>query len=103
MSVKRMCFWVLFVMLFTGMFSLARWFYMDANKRVAERHKIDERVCMRCGYRERVEQDYARGVNDALNAMSLLALEQRMDETNRTWGAMAEIVCQRLKVERAIK
>ena len=43
---------------------------------------------------------YGEGVNDALDTITLLSLEQRMVETNRTWGAMAEIVCERLSVER---
>jgi len=43
---------------------------------------------------------YARGANDALDAIILLHLEQRLWGTNRTWGAMAEIVCERLYVER---
>jgi hypothetical protein len=43
---------------------------------------------------------YAKGANDALDAIILLALEQRLQSTNRTWGAMAEIVCERMKIER---
>lgn len=62
--------------------------------------KTTERVCERCGYRE-ADTDYARGVNAALDAVMLLDLEQDLQETNRTWGAMADVVCQRLNVERA--
>ena len=44
--------------------------------------------------------DYANGVNAALDAIILLSLEQQLQGTNRTWGAMAEIVCKRLSIER---
>ena len=44
--------------------------------------------------------EYARGVNDALDCITLLNLEQQLYQTNRTWGAMGEIVAQRLSVER---
>jgi predicted RNA polymerase sigma factor len=47
-----------------------------------------------------VSDQYAAGVNAALDAMMLLNLEQQLQGTNRTWGAMAEIVCERLRVER---
>jgi hypothetical protein len=47
-----------------------------------------------------VSDQYASGVNAALDAMMLLNLEQQLQGTNRTWGAMAEIVCERLRVER---
>jgi len=43
---------------------------------------------------------YAKGVNDALDAITLLSLEQRLEGTNRTWGAMADIVRERLHVEK---
>jgi hypothetical protein len=43
---------------------------------------------------------YANGVNDALNCITLLALEQSIDNTNRTWGAMSDIVRTRLHVEK---
>lgn len=43
---------------------------------------------------------YAKGVNDALDAIALLSLEQRLEGTNRTWGAMADIVRKRLQVEK---
>ena len=43
---------------------------------------------------------YAKGANDALDAIILLHLEQRLQGTNRTWGAMAEIVCERMHIER---
>jgi len=43
---------------------------------------------------------YAKGANDALDAIILLSLEQRLHGTNRTWGAMAEIVCERMNIER---
>ena len=43
---------------------------------------------------------YAKGANDALDAIILLSLEQRLQGTNRTWGAMAEIVCERMNIER---
>ncbi|MFA5130655.1 MAG: hypothetical protein WC477_07155 [Patescibacteria group bacterium] len=43
---------------------------------------------------------YAKGANDALDAIILLHLEQRLQGTNRTWGAMAEIVCERMNIER---
>ena len=43
---------------------------------------------------------YAKGVNDAIDAITLLSLEQRIQGTNRTWGAMADIVRERLHVER---
>ena len=43
---------------------------------------------------------YAQGVNDALDAITLLSLEQRLEGTNRTWGAMADIVRERLHVVR---
>jgi hypothetical protein len=43
---------------------------------------------------------YAKGANDALDAIILLNLEQQLQGTNRTWGAMAEIVCERLNIER---
>jgi hypothetical protein len=43
---------------------------------------------------------YERGVNDALDAITLLSLEQRLEGTNRTWGAMADIVRERLHVEK---
>jgi hypothetical protein len=42
---------------------------------------------------------YDKGVYEALSAFMLLDLEQRLEGTNRTWGAMSAIVCQRLKVE----
>lgn len=52
----------------------------------------------------RVQQnDYERGVNDALDAIILLDLEQNLTHTNRTWGAMAEVVCERLKVKRHVR
>ena len=44
--------------------------------------------------------EYERGVNDALDCIILLNLEQQLYQTNRTWGAMGEIVAQRLSVER---
>ncbi len=47
--------------------------------------------------------EYGRGVNNALDAISLLDLEQKMKGESRTWGEMAEIVCRRLKVERCIE
>ena len=43
---------------------------------------------------------YAKGANDALDAIILLNLEQQLQGTNRTWGAMAEIVCKRMNIER---
>ena len=43
---------------------------------------------------------YAKGANDALDAIILLSQEQRLQGTNRTWGAMAEIVCERMNIER---
>ena len=43
---------------------------------------------------------YAKGANDALDAIILLNLEQQLQGTNRTWGAMAEIVCERMNIER---
>ena len=43
---------------------------------------------------------YAKGANDALDAIILLSLEQSLQGTNRTWGAMAEIVCERMNIER---
>ena len=43
--------------------------------------------------------DYAKGVNAALDAIMLLSLEQDLEGTNRTWGAMADIVRSRLHVE----
>ena len=43
---------------------------------------------------------YAKGANDALDAIILLNLEQQLQGTNRTWGAMAEIVCRRMNIER---
>ena len=43
---------------------------------------------------------YAKGANDALDAIVLLHLEQQLQGTNRTWGAMTEIVCRRLNIER---
>ena len=43
---------------------------------------------------------YAKGANGALDAIILLNLEQQLQGTNRTWGAMAEIVCRRLNIER---
>ena len=43
---------------------------------------------------------YAKGANDALDAIILLGLEQRLQGTNRTWGAMAEIVCDRMNIKR---
>ena len=49
---------------------------------------------------DRAYPQYAKGANDALDAMMLLNLEQQLQGTNRTWGAMAEIVCKRLNVER---
>jgi hypothetical protein len=49
---------------------------------------------------DKVNEEYARGVNSALDSIMLLDLEQKLYETNRTWGAMADVVCQRLKVER---
>jgi hypothetical protein len=48
----------------------------------------------------RAPSAYDQGVNDALAAISLLALEQRLEGTNRTWGAMADIVRERLHVEK---
>ena len=41
---------------------------------------------------------YAKGVNDALDAIKLLSIEQQLEATNRTWGAMADIVRERLHV-----
>jgi len=49
---------------------------------------------------DKAHQAYAKGVNDALDAITLLSLEQRLDGTNRTWGAMADIVRERLHVEK---
>ena len=43
---------------------------------------------------------YAKGANDALDAIMLLHLEQQLQGANRTWGAMAEIVCERINIER---
>ena len=43
---------------------------------------------------------YAKGANDALDAIILLNLEQQLQGTNRTWGAMADIVRERLHVEK---
>ena len=43
---------------------------------------------------------YTKGANDALDAIILLNLEQQLQGTNRTWGAMAEIVCKRMNIER---
>ena len=51
-------------------------------------------------FAERETNAYAKGVNDALDAIMLLSLEQRLEGTNRTWGAMAEIVCERMNIER---
>ena len=52
----------------------------------------------------RVQQnEYERGVNDALDAIMLLDLEQKLTPTNRTWGAMAELTCERLKVKRHVR
>jgi len=45
-------------------------------------------------------RDYAEGVNDALDTFVLLNLEQQLQHTNRTYGEMAEIVCERMKVKR---
>ena len=59
--------------------------FRDDRKAANEIHKTDE---------------YARGVNDALDSITLLNLEQHLYQTNRTWGAMGEIVAQRLGVER---
>lgn len=44
---------------------------------------------------------YKKGANDALDTIMLLALEQRLEGTNRPWGTMAEIVCCRLRVKRS--
>lgn len=49
---------------------------------------------------DKAQPAYAKGVNDALDTIMLLDLEQELQGTNRTWGAMAEIVCERLRVER---
>jgi len=44
--------------------------------------------------------NYAKGVNDALDTIMLLGLEQELQGTNRSWGAMADIVRKRLRVEK---
>ena len=46
------------------------------------------------------EDCYAKGVNDALDALSLLWLENSMQGTSMTSGAMSEMVATRLGVER---
>jgi hypothetical protein len=43
---------------------------------------------------------YAKGANDALDAIILLNLEQQLQGTNRTCSAMAEIVCKRMNIAR---
>lgn len=50
----------------------------------------------------KAELAYMQGANDALDALALLALEQQLQGTNRTWGEMARIVCDRMGVERRI-
>jgi hypothetical protein len=47
------------------------------------------------------KDSYVKGANDALDGIMLLDLEQRLQGTNRTWGTMAEVVCERLSVERS--
>lgn len=47
--------------------------------------------------------DYQRGVNDALTEIMLLDLEQKRTSTSRTWGAMADIVRERLGVKKETK
>jgi len=44
------------------------------------------------------ERGYERGVNHALDAIMLLHLEQTLIDTNRAWGAMADIVREHLRV-----
>lgn len=43
---------------------------------------------------------YEKGVNHALDSITMLNLEQWMQGTNRTYGQMGEIVADRLKVKR---
>ena len=45
--------------------------------------------------------EYAKGVNDALDTISLLSLELKLEGERKNWGEMSEIVCNRLRVERA--
>lgn len=47
-----------------------------------------------------VSRGYDQGVNNALICIMLLDLEQKFQGTNRTWGAMADIVRERLGVEK---
>lgn len=45
-------------------------------------------------------ETYTKGVNDALDRIMLLDLEQRLQGTNRSWETMAEVVCERLGIQR---
>ncbi len=47
-----------------------------------------------------IATDYVNGANDALDAIILLNLEQQLQGTNRTWGAMTETVCERMQIKR---
>jgi len=49
---------------------------------------------------QRNTRSYSEGVNNALDAIVLLDLEQKLQGTNRTWGVMADIVRERLSVEK---
>ena len=46
------------------------------------------------------ERGYAHGVNTALDSVMLLDLEQKLQGTNRNWGAMADVVRGRLGVKK---
>lgn len=43
---------------------------------------------------------YAKGVNDALDAITLLDLELKLEGERKTWGEMADIVRARLIVQK---
>ena len=53
-----------------------------------------------CTGKQQKSSGYEHGVNDALDCFMLLNLEQDLQRTNRTMGAMGEIVAQRLSVKR---
>jgi hypothetical protein len=47
------------------------------------------------------KETYTKGANDALDRMVLLDLEQQLQGgSNRNWNTMAEVVCERLSVQR---